>query len=487
MSASAITDRRPAAEAPEAAASDSHGAGDSHTQRAAKRQLSQIRSGEGAGAIARPVKRIRTTKNQVHVTLQLPEGAASGTYDVQIILERPETPPSIILSEEYEGKESDVTLRFDGNREIQLHREVLAKSSSYFEGLFSSRWRATQEKKIFALLNTDFDHARQVIQYMYTDTLPITLDVFPWIHDFAEKWGMDVLSERCADFINQFFHPDRWNNLLPHHEIYEEVIIDYFAANAASLFKRDEFTQLPPDLFGKILAHPELNLSHEKTKIKALYKWARANCPAGMPLKDYIKTVSANGKRLIEGVHFNKCSGDSVIKIFGRDDIFTVQEIYQLLGAAERYLHNEQLKPKTHLRAPKIRSYTDVSSERHYNSSKTTCAWRTEPEFKGINTSTPFETVYGPGKFEYSLQCEYRDEQLLFSIVPVRGLDALDRVKIQLTLINHADLRRNIQITAHGVEEGLSVISKEELTNPDQSWLRDGKFYLVADVSVVDE
>lgn len=90
-----------------------------------------------------------------------------------------------------------VTLRCD-KQMLLVHRDVLAKNSSFFEKTINSGMRETDSNEIQIDPSFSFDAWRAVISYMYSQHIDLTDNTLFEVVALADQYGMPNLLDHCG-------------------------------------------------------------------------------------------------------------------------------------------------------------------------------------------------------------------------------------------------------------------------------------------------
>ncbi|KAI1894166.1 hypothetical protein AGOR_G00113020 [Albula goreensis] len=116
-----------------------------------------------------------------------------------------------------EGLFTDVLLCSEG-REIPCHRNVLVSSSPYFRAMFCSNFRESHQARV-DLKGVSPDILDSVVEYVYTGSIPITMDTVLPLMQAASMLQYSRLFEACSAFLQEQLSPDNCLSMIRLSEI----------------------------------------------------------------------------------------------------------------------------------------------------------------------------------------------------------------------------------------------------------------------------
>lgn len=170
----------------------------------------------------------------------------------------------------------DVTIVV-GSREFPCHRNVLALSSPFFMGLFSSDMAESHQEKI-TLKDMDALTMELVLDYIYTGEVSLSEETVQSLLSASNMFQLLHLRTGCAEFMTN-------------HITVSNCIGVYFFAKAhecgelagkaktilnnqfITLCKQQEFLSLPVDKLVEIISDDEINVTAEEIVYEACMEW----------------------------------------------------------------------------------------------------------------------------------------------------------------------------------------------------------------------
>ena len=209
----------------------------------------------------------------------------------------------------------DARLKVDG-QSFDCHKIVLAAVSPYFKALFTSDLTPGIELLLFCFCFTvyfkDYVSGSQVDFSMYEIEAEILTDIINYAYcgsvtinecnaqnllAAASMLQLPDIKRACADFmatqlddgncigIHMFAQLHHCNNLL-------ETSLEYILKHFTSIWKGDEFFQLPKEKIIELLSSNELNVSKEEEVFAGLMAWiAHDESKRGQDIFELLQTV----------------------------------------------------------------------------------------------------------------------------------------------------------------------------------------------------
>lgn len=168
-------------------------------------------------------------------------------------------------------------------KEIHCHRIVLAACSPYFYGMFStSQMKETLESKPVILNDITFEIMEQVLSFIYTGQILITVTNVKDIVAAANYFLMDNLKETCCQYLQKNLSP---SNCLGIESIAEQFGCDsltkaaqqYVLDNFVEVSRSKEFISLTSERLLELLANDDTNVSKEEEIYEALLIWVEGS------------------------------------------------------------------------------------------------------------------------------------------------------------------------------------------------------------------
>ncbi|XP_055779063.1 kelch-like protein 10 [Salvelinus fontinalis] len=98
-----------------------------------------------------------------------------------------------------EEKLCDVVIKVEGV-EFSAHKTILCGCSSYFRALFTSGWNPC-EKRVYTIPGVSPEIMRMLIEYAYTQTVPVTADNVELLLEAADQFSILGIVQACCHFL----------------------------------------------------------------------------------------------------------------------------------------------------------------------------------------------------------------------------------------------------------------------------------------------
>ncbi|ELU10302.1 hypothetical protein CAPTEDRAFT_89177 [Capitella teleta] len=101
------------------------------------------------------------------------------------------------------GLMTDVTLKLPDDSTILCHKLILIAAIPYFEAMFQSGLKESQEQEV-ELKFSDADTIRMLVEYIYSNEIEITEDNVETLVDASELLLLNDLKISCEDFFVEY-------------------------------------------------------------------------------------------------------------------------------------------------------------------------------------------------------------------------------------------------------------------------------------------
>lgn len=156
---------------------------------------------------------------------------------------------------------SDVTL-ITKVEQFKCHKLVLSIASDFFDALLKSDFKENLTSVIHLQVEDPRHVLPDIIQFMYTGDIPLTLDnVVPILH-ISDVYLMKSLKRVCLDYITKYLNRFTALKLLKDtiefsQEDIESLCLKKLASNFLHMYD-EEYVSLDKTTFSKLLHHPQL-------------------------------------------------------------------------------------------------------------------------------------------------------------------------------------------------------------------------------------
>ncbi|XP_029291793.1 kelch-like protein 10 [Cottoperca gobio] len=161
--------------------------------------------------------------------------------------------------------------------EFPAHKIILCKCSPYFRALFT-HW-STLDSRVFDIPNVSPNMMRLIIEFAYTDFVPVTQDNIEELFIAADQFNVMGIVQACCDLLEEQLTPQNCISILWFTDAYYTpelnhkallFTLNHFEAVAAT---SEEFLLLSVHELAEIIGNDRLNVKQEKTVFGAILRW----------------------------------------------------------------------------------------------------------------------------------------------------------------------------------------------------------------------
>ncbi|XP_066287425.1 kelch repeat and BTB domain-containing protein 8-like [Branchiostoma lanceolatum] len=176
------------------------------------------------------------------------------------------------------GVLQDVILEVEG-RQFPCHRLVLSAASPYFRAMFTNGMAESRQKTV-VLKGLDADVFAEIVSYIYTGTLRVSLDKVQLLYQAADLLQLDYVRDTCSSYMVMSLARSTCVDLYAFAEAFslytvlcrcKEWICRHFAKFASS----EEFCSLSVNQLTEIISHDELDVKEETAVWEAVVRWVQ--------------------------------------------------------------------------------------------------------------------------------------------------------------------------------------------------------------------
>ncbi|XP_078597458.1 kelch repeat and BTB domain-containing protein 12-like [Branchiostoma floridae x Branchiostoma japonicum] len=176
------------------------------------------------------------------------------------------------------GVLQDVVLEVEG-RQFPCHRLVLSARSPYFRAMFTSDMAESRQKTV-VLQDMDADVFEEILSYIYSGTLHVSLDKVQPLYQAADLLQLDYVRDTCSSYMAMnvdcsncvdmyqfadFFSIDKVQNRSLH------FICRFFS----EVSHTEEFYSLSANQLTEIISNDNLDVKEETTVWEAVVRWVQ--------------------------------------------------------------------------------------------------------------------------------------------------------------------------------------------------------------------
>ncbi|XP_061193793.1 kelch-like protein 3 [Saccostrea echinata] len=176
----------------------------------------------------------------------------------------------------------DVKLKLQDNSIIEAHKIVLILGSKWFEARLCGKWNhASDESNITQFDVHSIQHTKEMLEFLYTSEIHITLDNVEEIYQIADYYSVTELMEKCCIFLEQNISKNTVLKILT--ISHENSITDIKNKGLEFLDKHieevlsittEEFQEIPLELLLNIVKRDSLCI-HEELLFNHINLWTK--------------------------------------------------------------------------------------------------------------------------------------------------------------------------------------------------------------------
>lgn len=167
-----------------------------------------------------------------------------------------------------------------GKERIPGHKYVLAISSPVFLAMFYGKL-AEKDGEIL-VTDADPDAFVELLRFIYTDKVFLTLDNALGVLYLANKYLVPVIGDKCIDFVKKNLNPDNVLTVLSHALFLNEKVLEDECWNVVDLhtskvLESEHFAELDLDTLVCLVQRSSLTI-REVSVFHAVKRWANVEC-----------------------------------------------------------------------------------------------------------------------------------------------------------------------------------------------------------------
>ncbi|XP_078597301.1 kelch repeat and BTB domain-containing protein 8-like isoform X2 [Branchiostoma floridae x Branchiostoma japonicum] len=177
-----------------------------------------------------------------------------------------------------DGVLQDVVLEVEGRR-FPCHRLVLSAASPYFRAMFTSDMAESRQKKI-VLQGLDAGMFWEILSYIYSGTLHVSLDKVQPLYQAADLLQLDYVRDTCSSYMAMNVEQCTFVDLYNFADVFSVDIVlrrcvEWIDLNFVEFSFSEEFCSLSLNQLTEIISHDELDVKEETTVWEAVVKWVQ--------------------------------------------------------------------------------------------------------------------------------------------------------------------------------------------------------------------
>eukprot|EP00058_Branchiostoma_floridae_P004273 XP_002589761.1 hypothetical protein BRAFLDRAFT_97810 [Branchiostoma floridae] len=175
------------------------------------------------------------------------------------------------------GVLQDVVLEV-GDRRFPCHRLVLSAASPYFRAMFTSDMAESRQKTV-VLQGLDAVVFGEILSYIYSGTLHVSLDKVQPLYQAADLLQLDYVRDTCSSYMAINVEHSTCVDLYKFADVFSvdrvrKSCLQWIYENF-QITSSDEFCSLSVNQLTDIISHDELDVKEETTVWEAVVRWVQ--------------------------------------------------------------------------------------------------------------------------------------------------------------------------------------------------------------------
>eukprot|EP00058_Branchiostoma_floridae_P004272 XP_002589760.1 hypothetical protein BRAFLDRAFT_283651 [Branchiostoma floridae] len=176
------------------------------------------------------------------------------------------------------GVLQDVVLEVEGRR-FPCHRLVLSAASPYFRAMFTSDMAESRQKTV-VLQGLDAGSCGDILSYIYSGTLHVSLDKVQPLYQAADLLQLDYVRDTCSSYmamnIERFSRVDlyKFADVFSADNVRKRCL-QLILINFTEVASSKEFCSLSVNQLSEIISHDALDVKEETTVWEAVVRWVQ--------------------------------------------------------------------------------------------------------------------------------------------------------------------------------------------------------------------
>ncbi|XP_078571946.1 kelch-like protein 20 isoform X2 [Branchiostoma floridae x Branchiostoma japonicum] len=177
-----------------------------------------------------------------------------------------------------DGVLQDVTLEVEGRR-FPCHRLVLSATSPYFRAMFTSDMAESRQKTV-VLQGFDANIFGEILSYIYSGTLHVSLDKVQPLYQAADLLQLDYVRDTCSSYMAMNVERSTCVDLYNFADVFSvdtvlRSCVEWIDINFFEFSFSEEFYSLSVNQLTEIISHDELDVKDETTVWEAVVRWVQ--------------------------------------------------------------------------------------------------------------------------------------------------------------------------------------------------------------------
>ncbi|KAI8519766.1 Broad-Complex, Tramtrack and Bric a brac [Branchiostoma belcheri] len=177
-----------------------------------------------------------------------------------------------------EGELQDVVLEVEGRR-FPCHRLVLSAASPYFRAMFTSDMAESRQKTV-VLQGFDAGVFAEILSYIYSGTLQLSLDRVQPLYQAADLLQLDYVRDTCSSYMAMNVERSTCLDLYKFADVFSLDIVrkhclQCIHRNFDEVSSSEEFCSLSVDQLTEIISQDKLEVKEETRVWEAVVRWVQ--------------------------------------------------------------------------------------------------------------------------------------------------------------------------------------------------------------------
>ncbi|XP_078572257.1 kelch repeat and BTB domain-containing protein 8-like [Branchiostoma floridae x Branchiostoma japonicum] len=177
-----------------------------------------------------------------------------------------------------DGAFQDVVLEV-GDRRFPCHRLVLSAASPYFRAMFTSDMAESRQKTV-VLQGLDAGMFGEILSYIYSGTLHVSLDKVQPLYQAADLLQLDYVRDTCSSYMAMNVERSTCVDLYKFADVFSvdnvrKACLQGIARHFTEFSFNEGFCSLSVKKVTEIISHDELDVKEETTVWEAVVRWVK--------------------------------------------------------------------------------------------------------------------------------------------------------------------------------------------------------------------
>eukprot|EP00058_Branchiostoma_floridae_P028427 XP_002613918.1 hypothetical protein BRAFLDRAFT_235433 [Branchiostoma floridae] len=176
------------------------------------------------------------------------------------------------------GVLQDVVLEVE-KRQFPCHRLVLSAASPYFRAMFTSDMAESRQKTV-VLQGLDAGIFGEILSYIYSGTLHVSLDTVQPLYQAADLLQLDYVKVTCSSYMAMNLERSTCVDLFGFADAFSADMLlnccrQWICRHFAEFVSSEEFCSLSVNQLTEIISHDELDVEEETAVWEAVVRWVQ--------------------------------------------------------------------------------------------------------------------------------------------------------------------------------------------------------------------